>query len=309
MRAQVIKAPNKANPAAYLLLLATFFIWGSIYVAGKYSMGVMSPVMVAAGRYLIAFAVMLPVGFKHLKVKIDRQDWKGLFVIGCLGHYLQTVVNMMGVQLIGASTASLINSLNPVSITVIAAILLGERIDAARIVCIVLSVLGTAVITSGATGRAQVAGVLLSLSAIVLWGFASVNMRRLSAKYGAMTVTLYGILISLVFYLPTAVADILLRGELAITWGAAAAVAYMGVFGTAIGGYLWAKALSLLEAGFCSMFYPLQTLFSALLGAAILGERFQPTFYIGAAIIAVSVAVNCLHHGKAEKEHANEVTP
>lgn len=292
---------------AYLLLFATFFIWGSIYVAGKYSMSVMDPVTVAAGRYLVAFAIMLPFGYKYLKVRIDKEDWKSLLVIGGLGHFLQTIVNMIGVRIIGASTASLINSLSPVSITVIAAIMLHERINGAKIVCIMLSVLGTAVITSGVTGEVQVAGVLLSLSAIVLWGFASVNMRKLTAKYGAMTVTLYGIMISLVFYIPTAVVDIVWRGGLVINWGAGAAVVYMGFFGTGIAGYMWIKALSLLEAGFCSMFYPLQTLFSALLGAAMLNEQFQPTFFIGAAIIAVSVVINCLSHERTVKNKHNEV--
>lgn len=293
----------KENLKAYSLLFAVFFIWGSIYVAGKYAMGVMSPVAVTGGRYLIAFALMVPIGYKRLKVKIDKEDWKSLLVIGGLGYYLQTIVNMLGVRLIGASTASLINSLNPVSISIIAAVMLRERIKGIHVVCILLSILGTAVITSGAAGGGQIAGILLSLSAIILWGFASVNMRKLSAKYDVMTVTLYGIIISLLFYAPTIAADIISRGGFEITWGAGAAVLYMGVIGTALAGYLWTKALSMMEASFCSMFYPLQTLFSALLGAALLEERFRPTFYIGAAIIAASVVINCINRDKAAKAH------
>lgn len=40
-------------------------------------------------------------------------------------------------------------------------------------------------------------------------------------------------------------------------------------------------------------FYPLQAMFSAILGALLLNEQFRPTFYIGTVIIAVSVIINC----------------
>ena len=255
---------------AYLLLLATFFIWGSIYVASKYAMETMQPVTIAAGRYIVAFAVMVPLKRSHLRVKIDRADWKYLFIIGGLGYYLMTVVNIFGVQLAGASTAALINSLNPVSISIFAAIFLHERIGIRKIICILLSVLGALVISSGASGSGEIAGVLLSLLAIVLWGLASVSMRKLTTKYGAMTVTLYGIIISLLFYIPSAVADIALNGGFQCSLGSGLAVLYMGIFGTGVAGYFWTKALSLLEASVCSLFYPLQAMFSAILGALLL---------------------------------------
>jgi len=262
---------------AYLLLLATFFIWGSIYVASKYAMETMQPVTIAAGRYIVAFAVMVPLKRSHLRVKIDRADWKYLFIIGGLGYYLMTVVNIFGVQLAGASTAALINSLNPVSISIFAAIFLHERIGIRKIICILLSVLGALVISSGASGSGEIAGVLLSLLAIVLWGLASVSMRKLTTKYGAMTVTLYGIIISLLFYIPSAVADIALNGGFQCSLGSGLAVLYMGIFGTGVAGYFWTKALSLLEASVCSLFYPLQAMFSAILGALLLNEQFRPT--------------------------------
>lgn len=286
---------------AYLLLLATFFIWGSIYVASKYAMETMQTVTIAAGRYIVAFAVMVPLKRSHLRVKIDRADWKYLFIIGGLGYYLMTVVNIFGVQLAGASTAALINSLNPVSISIFAAIFLHERIGIRKIICILLSVLGALVISSGASGSGEIAGVLLSLLAIVLWGFASVSMRKLTTKYGAMTVTLYGIIISLLFYIPSAVADIALNGGFQCSLGSGLAVLYMGIFGTGVAGYFWTKALSLLEASVCSLFYPLQAMFSAILGALLLNEQFRPTFYIGTVIIAVSVIINCSAQLNREK--------
>lgn len=294
---------------SYLLLAATFFIWGSNYIAGKYAMETLPPAAVAGGRYLVASLTLLLVGRKTLKVKIDREDYRQFLVIGVLGYYLQTMVNMIGVKLIGASTAALINSLNPVSITLVAALVLHERIDGIKLLCLALSVSSAAVISSGALGASQSWGVLLSLSAIILWAVASVDMRRMCAKYGAMTVTLRCTLISLALFIPTATISLLRQESVSLSWGAAGAIVYLGVVGAALGSYLWSKALSRLEAGFCSLFYPLQALFSALLGALLLQERFSASFYIGGALVVISVVITYLHQRNLEKNQrrVNEV--
>ena len=52
-------------------------------------------------------------------------------------------------------------------------------------------------------------------------------------------------------------------------------ILYLGITGTGLSQYTWSKSLSLLPASTCSLFYPLQALFSALLGALILSEQFS----------------------------------
>ncbi len=289
---------NAKKPVAYLYLLGTFFLWGSLYVATKYALMDVSTVTITGGRYVIAFIVLLIVGHKHLKVKIEKSDWKYFVMVGFLGYYMNSFLGGLSVRYLGASNAALINALNPVSITIVAAILLKEKINWVKILCIVLAFAGTAVITKGVAADGQMIGVVIALSALIFWAVASVTLRRMGAKYGAMTVTLYGIMVCLLFYIPTAAVDCVRNGGFHISLRSGLAVVYLGVFGTAVATFCWSKALSMLEASRCSLFYPLQALFSSLLGTLILKEQFKATFFIGAAIITANVLINCLYREK-----------
>lgn len=282
---------NKA--VAYGLLVLTFFVWGSIYVASKYAMGSLPPVTIAGGRYAIAAAALLPFYLKSGQ-RVEREDIKYLFLIGGVGYFASMTANALGIKLAGASTASLINSLNPVAISAMAAWILREKIQPKTILCLGLSVAGALIITRGTAAGGEL-GIVFSSLSVLLWAVASVIMRRLGSKYNAVTVTFLSALVSLVFYVPAGAADILMnRDWISLAPGAVAAVVYMGLFGTGLGGALWAKCLSMLEAGTCSLFYPLQVIFSAVLGALFLQEQFTPAFFAGAVCICCSILMQCL---------------
>lgn len=282
---------NKA--VAYGLLVLTFFVWGSIYVASKYAMGSLPPVAIAGGRYAIAAAALLPFYLKSGQ-RVQREDIKYLFLIGGVGYFASMTANALGIKLAGASTASLINSLNPVAISAMAAWILREKIQPKTVLCLGLSVAGALIITRGTAAGGEL-GIVFSSLSVLLWAVASVIMRRLGSKYNAVTVTFLSALVSLVFYVPAGAADILMnRGWISLAPGAVAAVVYMGLFGTGLGGALWAKCLSMLEAGTCSLFYPLQVIFSAVLGALFLQEQFTSAFFAGAVCICCSILMQCL---------------
>lgn len=284
---------KNTKAGAYGLLVLTFFVWGSIYVASKYAMGSLPPVAIAGGRYAIAAIALLPFYLKSGQ-RVQKEDIKYLFLIGGVGYFASMTANALGIKLAGASTASLINSLNPVAISAMAAWILREKIQPKTIVCLGLSVAGALIITQGTVAGGEL-GILFSSVSVVLWAVASVIMRRLGSRYNAVTVTFLSALVSLIFYIPAGAVDIVSnRDWITLAPGAVAAVVYMGLFGTGLGGALWAKCLSMLEAGTCSLFYPLQVIFSAILGALFLQEQFTLAFFLGAVCICGSILIQCL---------------
>ena len=296
---------KKENISAYLALLLTFILWGSIYVVSSYATNVYSPVVVACVRYVVAMLPLSIMARGKLNIKIAREDIKDLLIVAVLGYYFTITINTVGIKLSGASMSSLINSMVPVGVTLVAAKVLKEKIDLVRILCIALAIAGTLIVVSGAKNDGQLWGVICMIIGLFTWSTASVFIKKLSAKYPPVVVTVYAIAISLLIHIPVTVVDVIRNG---IVWdtGAALAVIYMGIFATGVTQYLWSKSLSVLEAGVCSMFYPLQPVFSVILGRIFLSEQLQPKFFIGAAIIAVNVIINCLwseHKNRlAEKE-------
>lgn len=289
---------------AYLYLLITFFCWGSLYVVNKFAMQSLPAPVVTGARSLVAVITLLGMARRIPHVKIAPEDRWSFVLLGGLGYYFTVLMTSVGTQLAGASMASLVNSLTPVCITIIAALLLKERITPVRIVCLVLALSGTYIVTTNASSGGQVLGVVLVLVAVVSWSFASTLMRKLTQKYNPLLVTLYGMSIGLALHIPTATISALTApaGSIHVTWQAVLAIVYMGSIGTGLAQSLWSRSLSLLEAGTCSLFYPLQPFFSVILGIVFLGERPGVRFFIGSVLIAADVIINCLYNRKLERK-------
>lgn len=281
-----------ASKSRYFLLLAlTFFFWGSVYVAGKMiSTDVPAPLL-ACLRCVVAAGPLLLMARPHLGIKIAREDWRTFFLVGFLGYFLTIFLIQTAISLTGASMAALLNALTPVAVTVIAALVLKERITPVKCLCLVLALAGTVVITNGATGQGQIVGIVTALVSVLCWGTSSVFMRKLTAKYPPILVTSYGILISLIFHIPVGVATALTQ-PVSISGKTVLVVLYLGLVGSGLSQFTWTKCLSVFPASTCSLFYPLQAVFSAILGALILGETFQSTFLLGLLLISIDVALS-----------------
>lgn len=276
---------------AYGLLFFTFFIWGSVYVGGKLISQDLPPALVACLRCFTAMLPLLLMARKHLSTKIDRSDWKYFFLVGALGYFLTIFFIQLGISLTGSAMASLINALTPVSVTLLAAFMLKEAITPVKAVCLVLALAGTAVITQGAGSQSEVLGIVVVLIAVIAWGFASVYMRRLTAKYPAVLVTTYGMAISLIFHIPAGIYSAVTQ-PVHFSPKVVLVILYLGFLGSGAAQYTWTKCLSILPASTCSLFYPLQPAFAALLGALILKETFTPAFFIGLLLISLDVALS-----------------
>lgn len=287
------------NAAAYIFLLLTFLLWGSIYVASSYATGVFSPGVVACGRYIVGTSVLWIMARGKLKKTIEKTDIKYFILISVLGYYLTTILNTIGIKLSGASVSSVINSMMPVGISVAAAIVLKERIRPVSVVCIALAIAGT-VIVMGGSKDAQAMGVAFMLGGIATWSIATIYIKKMSQKYPPEMIAACTMTMSLLIHLPVAAADIA-RNGIQPNVGGIMALLYMGIFTTGIAQYLWGKSLAALEAGVCSAFYPLQPVFSVILGRIFLHEQLRPGFFAGAGLIALTVVINCLYNERSRR--------
>lgn len=282
---------NASRGRAFATLALTFFFWGSVYVGGKLIAGDIPAPLIACLRGVVAMFPLILMAKGNFNVKIAREDYKYFFIVGGLGYFFTVFLVQIGISLTGASTASLINSLTPVSVTIIAAFVLKEKITPVKCLCLFLALAGTAIVTGGASKSADIAGILVVLVSVLCWGTASVYMRRLTAKYPAILVTAYGTAIGLIFHIPVGIIT-LINQPVNFSGKSVMVILYLGLIGSGVAQYTWTKCLSVLPASTCSLFYPLQAVFSALLGALILKETFHITFFIGLLLITADVAIS-----------------
>lgn len=298
---------NKKNgkSIAYICLIIVFFCWGSVYVANRYILQELEAMELACCRFLVSSAALGSVFLvRREKIHVEKKDWKYMAFIGFMGYYLSMECTLLSVSYAGASLASLINSLNPVFITLFAAFFLKEKLTVNKIVCLGIALVGVYIVSSGDVSGGETIGVVIGLGSILTWAWACMYSRRLSARYSALTITFLGITISLIFHIPTAAITLAQVGMPHMTGKIFLCILYSGLFGTAIPQFLWNFALSKLEASTCSMFYPLMPIFSAILGVALLGEKITIRFLVGGALIVSVVVISCLWQNRIAAKEA-----
>ena len=269
-------------------LFAAFVLWGSQYVISKIALRTVPPVTLLALRYLVSVpALFIVLRLRHALTPVKKGDWPILFAIGFTGYFASFCLQMLGINRLTGSVSSLLGAMNPIFIPILAAFFLHERITPAKIACVALSMAGVVVIV-GVDGTVDASGALLMLASVFLWSTASIIIRRVSGRYDPMQIALIAILCALPFTGGWSFIE-LQSAPCSFTLESVLAVLYMGVLGTAVTHSLWNYSLRVMDASFCSMFYPMQPLVSSILGVLFLHEAVTPGFVIGALMICCGI--------------------
>ena len=276
------------NKRRLIPLFAAFVLWGSQYVISKIALRTVPPVTLLALRYLVSVpALFIVLRLRHALTPVKKGDWPILFAIGFTGYFASFCLQMLGINRLTGSVSSLLGAMNPIFIPILAALFLHERITPAKIACVALSMAGVVVIV-GVDGTVDASGALLMLASVFLWSTASIIIRRVSGRYDPMQIALIAILCALPFTGGWSLIE-LQSAPCSFTLESALAVLYMGVLGTAVTHSLWNYSLRVMDASFCSMFYPMQPLISSILGVLFLHEAVTPGFVIGALMICCGI--------------------
>ena len=276
------------NKRRLIPLFAALVLWGSQYVISKIALRTVPPVTLLALRYLVSVpALFIVLRLRHALTPIKKGDWPILFAIGFTGYFASFCLQMLGINRLTGSVSSLLGAMNPIFIPILAALFLHERITPAKIACVALSMAGVVVIV-GVDGTVDASGALLMLASVFLWSTASIIIRRVSGRYDPMQIALIAILCALPFTGGWSFIE-LQSAPCSFTLESVLAVLYMGVLGTAVTHSLWNYSLRVMDASFCSMFYPMQPLVSSILGVLFLHEAVTPGFVIGALMICCGI--------------------
>ncbi|WP_027398670.1 DMT family transporter [Anaerovorax odorimutans] len=276
---------------AYIYLVIALISWGSFYVAGKYVLEIIPSFTLLFLRYAIGIFVLLIFYRKYEKSKIEKKDYKYILLIGFAGYFLAIAFQLLGTHYCNASMASLINSMNPAMIILLAIPILHEKITIRKTFAVGITLIGTVVIIGNLGYGNTSLGVFFSFVSMIAWSLSSVIVRFSCQKYDSITVTIYGMIVGLIFSLPASIIELIHSPVIisdikptVIVW-----IFYIGIVCTAGGMLSWNKALELIDAATCSLFYPLQPLTSAFLGVLILGEVLSLNFIIGSILIVAGI--------------------
>ena len=281
---------DKNSLKSYGSLVLVFTLWGSLYVVSKSVLTVLPTFTVAFFRFLIAYITLFAIsGPKTLR--IEKKDTRFLILIAACGYFIGVSMQLIGTKLLGASFASLLNSMNPVFMTFFGVLLMKEIVTPYKVIGIAVSIVGVFVIVGGVQSI-NILGFALSIVSVIIWSLTSVVTKSVASKYDPILFTRRCVGIAVCFYLPMFLFEIPQIQINNMTLIPIMGLVYMGIFCTGLTYFLWNKCLSQLGASNCSVFYPVQPVVATILGILFLNEKLTTQFVLGSLLIVVGVVVS-----------------
>jgi drug/metabolite transporter (DMT)-like permease len=282
---------------AWAALVVVWVVWGSTYLAIRVGVRTLPPFTLAAIRYVIAGAVLLPIGWRSGTPEQRRADrpgvrqWAAMLLLGAmLPAAGNGVVSWAELRLPSGIAALLVGTV-PLWM-VLADGLLGRRMPGlARWLALAVGIVGVAVLSGGGGAAFPIGAAVAVLFASMSWGTGSVLQGRLPVPsrpllMAGMEMLCGGLVCAVVA---------LVRGELTFDVGGVSAqswwsLAYLIGPGTLLAMTCYVFVLGRLSATTVSSYAFVNPVVALFLGAAILDERLTGRQALGAAIVVLAVA-------------------
>lgn len=280
---------------AVLALLTACLLWGVSFVATKVALATLPPLVVVGARLSLAalcFAVWLAARRQRLGL---RGWWGRMWLLSLCGASLHYGLQTVGLQYTSASAGSVYAVTGPVTIAILGAVFLRERLGARKVLGIgvaligVLTVIGLDALRSFDLGG-RLWGDLLVLLSIALWGVFTVVGKRATDHFGALTTTAVMTLLGAVTMLPAAAYEAADRG-VSSDVAAWLAVAFLGIGCSFLATLLYMVALHRSEAAKVGVFLYTIPPITALVAWPMLGEVPGLRFVLGAGLVIAGVVL------------------
>jgi drug/metabolite transporter (DMT)-like permease len=224
---------------------------------------------------------------------LTRRDWLAILWLGCIGYYLASLVDFIGLQYVTASLERLMLYLYPTIVVVLSAIFLRQPITGRIVVALALSYAGIVLVfgrdlqLAGDPHAIWLGGALVFTGA-VLYAVYLVGAGPVIARLGSMRFIALAMLASTVFVLIQFVATRRLS-ELAVPVRIQLLSLAMAIFSTVLPTYLIAEAIKRIGANRTSLLGSLGPLFTIGFGVWLLDEPLRAIQLAGAALVLAGV--------------------
>ena len=276
-----------------LLLLSVVVIWGVNFVAIKIALAVIPPILLCFARFLFC----LPVLFF---VKRPASSLMQIATYGFVMFVLQFCLLFVGMRSgITPGLASVLLQLQSFFAIAFAILFMKEKYHPRQGAGALVAFLGILLIATHIGGEIAPSGLILVLSAAILWATGSILAKRM--KGSGLSIVAWGSLFACLLLLPL---SFLIDGQEAIfeacrnlSWIHFGAVSYIAFLSTLVGFGTWNWLLQRYPLSKVAPFTLLVPIVGMLSSSLFLGEALQWWKIASALLIVGGVGINLLATG------------
>jgi Predicted permease, DMT superfamily len=278
-----------SRPVAALFLLICTMLWGFAFIAQKSAMDSMGPLTFAGVRYLLGGLLVLPLALwerRRRTAPLTGVHWgfiTGMSLVFFIGSWLQQA----GLATTTATNGGFLTGLYVFFVPVLGFLIFRTRPHPIIFVCVPLALIGIYYLNGGGLDSFTQGDGLIVTSAI-FWAMHVILLGHVARATGlpifvsAVSFLVAGaVALSLAFVIETP------------TWAGISAgwiqIAYAGILSTAVAFTFQAIGQQYVPPANAAIILSAESLFAAIGGALLLGERLPPIGYAGAALIFTAI--------------------
>jgi drug/metabolite transporter (DMT)-like permease len=289
----------------YLLLCITALCWAGNAIAGRLAAGHIPPVTLAFLRWSLAFLIILPFTWKHLK-----RDWSAIrshlgimIVLSVTGIGAYNTLQYWALEHTQALNTLLLQSAGPLFVAVWSLILLGDRLTLAQACGIVLSLTGVLVILlhGDLTTLKNIEfnkGDIIFTGALAIFGLYSVlSLKR--PQISGLSFVGFTFSCGAACLIPFLIWELLTRPVMQLNGTNLLTLFYVAVFPSTLAYLCFNRGVQLIGANRAAPFFHVVPVFGSVMAIVFLGERPQLFHIIGFGLVLAGVFVAARKPAKA----------
>lgn len=282
---------------AYILLTITALFWAGNSIVGRAVHGAVPPTALAFWRWTLAFAVLLPFAWPHLRYEWRPiiRAWRLMLPMALLGICTFNLMLYTGLNHTTAMNGLLIQSAQPAVIMGLGILFMGDQVGWRQWLGLCLSILGVMVILTGGhlgdvLNLRLNAGDALIAAALLAWGTYSVLLRKRPIVH-PLSFLIAVIGLGLCGMFPIYMMELASGARIEASVGSALAIVYVGIFPSVISYLCFNRGVELLGSAQAGLFVNIMPVMGAGLAILFLGESFRPFHLAGLLLALLGIAV------------------
>jgi len=280
-----------------VMMIITVVVWALAFPFIRIGLNELSFVNLTIMRFVVACATLIAILLLQPKrfSKLHKKDIIPIFILGFFGVMVYHLGINYGEQYISPGAASLIIATIPVFIVVLAVVFLNEKITLKKLLGIVLALCGVLIISVWGTQDASIEieyifGALAVLVAALMGALYTVAGKKLLARYSALSLTVYAMLLGSLGLLPF-LSKSLLDEVSAMSLDSWFVVIFLGVCSTVIGYVLWYAALEMKTASDVSVYLYAIPVISTIISYFLFDDKITLLFIFGGVLVIASLTI------------------
>jgi drug/metabolite transporter (DMT)-like permease len=281
------------NP--YLVLAFASLCWSGNHIIGRAVAGHIPPLTISTIRWLFPAVILWVAARAHIRKDWPaiRDHWGIMLWLGLTGGILFSALQYVGLQYTTALNASILNSIVPVLIVAVGALVFRDRIRFVQLVGLSTSLIGVLIIISG--GDPAIlrelkfnVGDLIVVFTLAVFAI-SVSYLRLRPPIHWSSFLFVLAVISAAGTMPFAVFEIASGQRVELTMLTIIAALYVAIFPSLVAFAAWNRGVELIGPNRSGPFLHLVPLYTALLASIFLAEGLMAFHVLGLLLILAGV--------------------